>query len=227
VIALRGVTKTYRSGQLVVPVLHGIELAVAAGEFVAIMGASGSGKSTLLNVIGCLDTIDAGEYALDGENVSVLDDDGLARVRGARIGFVFQGFNLIARTSAVRNVALPMLYAGIGAEARRTRALDMLERVGLADRAEHVPTELSGGQQQRVAIARALVNDPDVIVADEPTGSLDSATGHEIMNVFDQLHAAGRTVVMVTHEDDIAARAARIVRLQDGRIVDDRPASVA
>lgn len=226
-IALRGVTKTYRSGQLVVPVLHGIELAVAAGEFVAIMGASGSGKSTLLNVIGCLDTIDAGEYALDGENVSVLDDDGLARVRGARIGFVFQGFNLIARTSAVRNVALPMLYAGIGAEARRTRALDMLERVGLADRAEHVPTELSGGQQQRVAIARALVNDPDVIVADEPTGSLDSATGHEIMNVFDQLHAAGRTVVMVTHEDDIAARAARIVRLQDGRIVDDRPASVA
>jgi len=227
VIALRGVTKTYRSGQLVVPVLHGIELAVAAGEFVAIMGASGSGKSTLLNVIGCLDTIDAGEYALDGENVSVLDDDGLARVRGARIGFVFQGFNLIARTSAVRNVALPMLYAGIGAEARRTRALDMLERVGLADRAEHVPTELSGGQQQRVAIARALVNDPDVIVADEPTGSLDSATGHEIMNVFDQLHAAGRTVVMVTHEDDIAARAARIVRLQDGRIVDDRTASVA
>jgi len=227
VIALRGVTKTYRSGQLVVPVLHGIELAVAAGEFVAIMGASGSGKSTLLNVIGCLDTIDAGEYALDGENVSVLDDDGLARVRGARIGFVFQGFNLIARTSAVRNVALPMLYAGIGAEARRTRALDMLERVGLADRAEHVPTELSGGQQQRVAIARALVNDPDVIVADEPTGSLDSATGHEIMNVFDQLHEAGRTVVMVTHEDDIAARAARIVRLQDGRIVDDRPASVA
>lgn len=226
-IALRGVTKTYRSGQLVVPVLHGIELAVAAGEFVAIMGASGSGKSTLLNVIGCLDTIDAGEYALDGENVSVLDDDGLARVRGARIGFVFQGFNLIARTSAVRNVALPMLYAGIGAEARRTRALDMLERVGLADRAEHVPTELSGGQQQRVAIARALVNDPDVIVADEPTGSLDSATGHEIMNVFDQLHAAGRTVVMVTHEDDIAARAARIVRLQDGRIVDDRTASVA
>lgn len=223
VIVLRHVAKTYRSGALVVPVLHDIDLVVEAGEFVAIMGASGSGKSTLLNLIGCLDTIDEGTYMLDGENVSILDDDGLARVRSARIGFVFQGFNLIARTSAWRNVALPMLYAGVRPDARRTRALALLERVGLADRAEHVPTELSGGQQQRVAIARALVNDPDVIVADEPTGSLDSATGHEIMSVFDTLHAAGRTLVMVTHESDIAARASRIIRLQDGRVVADWP----
>jgi len=220
VIALDGITKRYRSGRLELTVLHGIRLDIAAGEFVAIMGASGSGKSTLLNLIGCLDRFDEGSYRLADQDVTGLDDDHLATLRGSRIGFIFQGFNLIPRISAWRNVALPMLYAGAPPAARRQRALDLLDRVGLADRAEHLPGELSGGQQQRVAIARALVNDPDVLVADEPTGSLDSATGREIMSLFGELHKAGRTIVMVTHEHEIAASASRIVQLRDGHVVD-------
>lgn len=219
-ITLTGITKTYQS-TVPVAVLHGVNLSIDEGEFVAIMGPSGSGKSTLLNIVGCLDTFDQGHFQLGQDDVSALDMDGLAAVRSASIGFVFQGFNLISRASAWRNVALPMLYAGVPARERRKRALGLLERVGLADRADHLPTELSGGQQQRVAIARALVNDPSVLVADEPTGSLDSATGHDIMSLFDELHASGRTIVMVTHENDIAARASRIVRLQDGHVVDD------
>jgi putative ABC transport system ATP-binding protein len=221
VIALKRIAKTY-AGAVPVPVLHELDLRITTGEFVAIMGPSGSGKSTLLNIIGCLDTFDSGSYQLGQQEVSSLDVDALAALRAERIGFVFQGFNLISRSSAWRNVALPMLYTGTGARRRRDRAHELLGRVGLADRADHLPAKLSGGQQQRVAIARALVNDPSVLVADEPTGSLDSATGHEIMSLFDEMHASGRTIVMVTHENDIAARASRIVTLRDGRIIDDK-----
>ncbi len=219
-IALNGIAKTY-PGAVPVPVLHELDLGIDAGEFVAIMGPSGSGKSTLLNIIACLDTFDRGMYELDGQVISSLNADALAAVRATSIGFVFQGFNLISRSSAWRNVALPMLYTGANAKQRYGRAQELLARVGLEDRADHLPSRLSGGQQQRVAIARALVNDPSVLVADEPTGSLDTRTGHEIMTLFDELHASGRTIVMVTHENDIAARASRIVTLRDGRIIDD------
>lgn len=208
------------------PVLHDLHLHISSGEFVAIMGPSGSGKSTLLNIIGCLDTFDEGRYQLDGDEVSGLDPDALAAVRAARIGFVFQGFNLISRSSAWRNVALPMLYTGVPARQRRDRAHELLERVGLAQRADHLPSKLSGGQQQRVAIARALVNNPSVLVADEPTGSLDTASGQDIMSLFDELHVSGRTIVMVTHESDIAARASRIVTLRDGQVISDDQTAV-
>ena len=226
-ISLSGICKSFQTGTVSVDVLHGVDLSIEAGEFVAIMGPSGSGKSTLLNLIACLDVMDSGEYHFAGQAVGSLDSDGLAHLRGQRIGFVFQNFNLIAQFSALRNVELPLIYAGINRVERRARALEKLTHVGLSDRVSHRPVELSGGQQQRVAIARALVNEPDVIIADEPTGSLDSETGLEIMQLFCSLHALGKTIVMVTHEQEIAEFASRIVRLKDGRIVDDQPDSNA
>jgi putative ABC transport system ATP-binding protein len=195
-------------------------LEIARGDYVAIMGASGSGKSTLMNVLGCLDTPTAGTYELNGVGVHALDDDELAAIRNREIGFVFQSFNLLPRADAVDNVALPLLYAGAGRAERRRRALAVLERVGLADRVDHLPNELSGGQCQRLAIARALVNDPSIILADEPTGNLDSTTSQEIMGLFDELSRGGATVILVTHEEEIAAHARRRIRLRDGRVVD-------
>ncbi len=194
------ITKTYKNGALEVPVLHGIDLRIERGEYVAIMGPSGSGKSTMMNIIGCLDRPTSGVYRLDGEDVSHLDDNALAALRLRKLGFVFQGFNLLARTDALKNVALPLFYAGINGRERQRRAEAALEEVGLADRGSHRPNELSGGQQQRVAIARALINDPAVLLADEPTGNLDTKTSADIMALFDQLHDRGRTIVMVTHD---------------------------
>lgn len=220
-IALNGVYKAYQVGTVKIPVLNGIDLRIETGEFVAIMGASGSGKTTLLNIIGCLDAIQTGTYRLGTTQVENADDSTLARIRNRHIGFVFQLFNLIPRINALRNVELPMIYSGLPSLQRRERALQALARVDLAERALHSPTQLSGGQQQRVAIARALVNNPDLLVADEPTGSLDSNTGHEIMRMFQTLNRAGMTLVMVTHEDEIAAYAKRIIRLRDGVIVGD------
>jgi putative ABC transport system ATP-binding protein len=202
--------------------LRGVSLEVRRNEYVAIMGPSGSGKSTMMNVLGCLDTPSSGEYWLNGQEVSRLSDDALARVRNKEIGFVFQTFNLLPRASALHNVELPLVYAGISAKERRERAEQALERVGLGQRMHHKPNELSGGQRQRVAIARALVNRPSILLADEPTGNLDSTTSEEIMRVFADLHAQGQTVIMVTHEPDIAAHAHRVVVLRDGRVETDR-----
>jgi putative ABC transport system ATP-binding protein len=221
VIHIRDLTRKYLMGDEVILALRGVSLDIHRNEYVAIMGPSGSGKSTLMNLLGCLDTPTSGEYRLNGEEVSRLTDDALARVRNREIGFVFQTFNLLPRATALHNVELPLVYAGVGARERRRRAANALDRVGLADRMEHRPNELSGGQRQRVAIARALVNAPSILLADEPTGNLDSATSEEIMRVFADLHAAGQTVIMVTHEPDIAAHAARIVVLRDGRIDSD------
>jgi len=220
-INLTAINKSYRVGELVLPVLRDVSLEVPAGEFVAIMGPSGSGKTTLLNIIGCLDSIDSGCYSLADEAVDRASDDDLARIRNQHIGFVFQLFNLIPRISALRNVELPMIYMGIPPVERRKRAMEALERMAIADRADHAPSQLSGGQQQRVAIARALVNTPELLVADEPTGSLDSNTGREIMLLFSELNQAGTTIVMVTHEEDIAAYAGRTIRLLDGVIAAD------
>ncbi len=219
-IRLEQVTKTYRMGKLEVQALRGIDLEVASGDFVAIMGASGSGKSTLMNIIGCLDVPTSGRYLLDGIDVAGLSDDQLARIRNRKIGFVFQSFNLIPRTSALHNVEMPLIYAGEGG--RNARAREALGAVGLSDRANHQPTELSGGQQQRAAIARALVTNPAILLADEPTGNLDSTSSVEIMKLLANLNEQqGRTIVLITHEHDIAAFARRVVELRDGHIIRD------
>ena len=223
VIQIRDLTRVYDMGAEKVHALRGVSVEIRRNEYVAIMGPSGSGKSTLMNVIGCLDTPTSGEYWLNGQEVSRMPDDALARVRNREIGFVFQTFNLLPRASALQNVELPLVYGGVAARARRDRARAALDRVGLGDRMDHRPNELSGGQRQRVAIARALVNEPAILLADEPTGNLDSATSEEIMRVFETLHAQGQTVIMVTHEADIAAHAARVVVLRDGRIGSDTP----
>jgi putative ABC transport system ATP-binding protein len=226
VIVTRGLTRDYDMGGEVVHALRGVDLAVRRNEYVAIMGPSGSGKSTLMNLIGCLDTPSSGEYWLNGQMVSKMSDDQLARVRNKEIGFVFQTFNLLPRATALHNVELPLVYAGVSSSERKRRATQALEKVQLGDRMHHRPNELSGGQRQRVAIARALVNDPSILLADEPTGNLDSQTSAEIMNVFEGLAAHGQTVIMVTHEADIAAHARRVVVLRDGVIAsDDRRAA--
>jgi putative ABC transport system ATP-binding protein len=222
-IEVRGLSKSYVMGTTTVAALRGVSLTIGEGEFVAIMGASGSGKSTFMNLLGCLDTPTAGEYRLAGEKVSDMSGDALAAIRNRRIGFVFQQFNLLPRTSALDNVQLPLLYAATPAIQRRQRAMARLSQVGLATRHDHHPSQLSGGQQQRVAIARALVNDPALILADEPTGALDSRTSLEIMVLLQQLNAAGMTIVMVTHEPDIAAFASRIITFRDGEIISDAP----
>jgi putative ABC transport system ATP-binding protein len=221
-IELEDVHKVYDTGAVEVPALRGVSLTVLSGEFVAIMGHSGSGKSTLMNIIGCLDHPTKGTYRLNGKDVSRLSRRELAHIRNRQLGFVFQGFNLLKRHTARENVELPLLYRGLGTRARRQKALDMLQLVGLADRAHHLPNQLSGGQQQRVAIARAMVNEPDIILADEPTGNLDSHTGEEIMQAFQRINREqGQTIVMVTHEADIAAYAGRQVTVKDGLIESD------
>jgi putative ABC transport system ATP-binding protein len=221
VIDVQNVTKTYASGALQVQALRGLTFTIARGEYVAIMGPSGSGKSTLMNVLGCLDRATTGTYKLDGIDVSQLDDNQLAEIRLKKLGFVFQGFNLLARTDALRNVALPLFYAGMPGKERERLALERLTEVGIGDRARHKPTELSGGEQQRVAIARALVNDPAVLLADEPTGNLDSKTSAEILALFDRVNAGGRTIIIVTHDEGVASRARRILRMLDGVIMSD------
>ena len=222
VLALRRIVKTYSLGAIDVHALRGVSLSVARGDFVAVMGASGSGKSTLMHIIGCLDVPTRGQYFLDGIDVRTLDEASLSRIRSRKIGFVFQSFNLVPRTTAQANVELPLLYAGIKPKERRQRAADALAAVGLSDRAAHMPNELSGGQQQRVALARAIVTRPALVLADEPTGALDTVTSQEIMEMFSRLNASGRTIVVITHEEEIAAYAKRRVRLRDGLIVDDR-----
>jgi putative ABC transport system ATP-binding protein len=220
---LTAVRKSYFSGRVETPVLHGIDFSMAPGDFVAIMGQSGSGKSTLMNIVGCLDTPTRGSYRLKGHEIAKMSDDDLARIRNQEIGFVFQTFNLLARADALQNVELPLVYAGLRHEERRKRAREALELVGLKDRMKHKPNELSGGQRQRVAIARALVNKPSIILADEPTGNLDSRTGEEIMTAFENIWKQGNTVILVTHEADIAAHARRVVRMRDGRVESDAP----
>jgi putative ABC transport system ATP-binding protein len=221
VISIRGVSKRYGTSDTVVVALDDVSLDIMRGDFVAIMGTSGSGKSTLMNIIGCLDVPTEGTYVLDGHDVSELDDDDQAEIRSAMIGFVFQSFNLIRRTTACRQVELPLSYAGVGRRERRERAIQALQAVGLGERIDHLPSQLSGGQQQRVAIARAIGTDPALILADEPTGALDSRSTNEVLDIFSKLHREGRSVVVITHEDEVAARAARVIRLVDGRIVSD------
>lgn len=220
-ISLKHIHKHYGTGVAPIHVLRGISLEIGKGDFVAIMGPSGSGKSTLMNIVGCLDTIDQGGYVLEGREIDSADRLALAQIRNQKFGFVFQLFNLIPRLNALRNVELPMIYSRIPAQERWQRARNALAQVGLDDRYHHAPSQLSGGQQQRVAIARALVNDPDVIIADEPTGSLDSQSGEEIMKIFAELHSMGKTIIMVTHETNIAAHASRVIRLRDGLVAED------
>ncbi|WP_344979543.1 ABC transporter ATP-binding protein [Compostibacter hankyongensis] len=221
IIHLEDIRKSYFIGKNALPVLKGIRIDIMLNEYVALMGPSGSGKSTLMNILGCLDSPTSGTYVLNGHDVSKMEDNDLAEVRNKEIGFVFQQFNLMPRLSALENVAVPLIYAGISKKTREERAMSMLEKVGLGDRYHHKPNELSGGQCQRVAIARALINDPALILADEPTGNLDTKTSVEIMEIFGQIHASGNTVVLVTHEEDIADHARRIVRLRDGVIESD------
>ena len=222
VISLEGITKTYVNGKLVVPVLHGIDLNIYEGGFASIMGPSGSGKSTFMNILGCLDRPTSGSYKLDGDEVANLSDDELAFVRNKRIGFVFQSFNLLPKLTAQDNVALPMVYAGVPKKERKERAAYLLDSLGLGERLDHLPAELSGGQRQRVAIARALANDPSIIMADEPTGNLDSKSSVDVMNIFTNLYNEGRTIILVTHEPDIATYASRNIVLRDGYIVEDQ-----
>jgi putative ABC transport system ATP-binding protein len=221
VISLEQITKVYGAGETEVQALRGIDLTVHRGDYLAIMGASGSGKSTLMNIIGALDIASSGHYELDGINIDSLDESALSIVRNRKIGFIFQSFNLIPRTSALANVELPLLYRGVGRRERTTRATAALGAVGLADRTHHEPNELSGGQQQRVAVARALVTEPSLLLADEPTGNLDSRSTSDVLDLMDQVHAQGRTIVMITHEDSVAARADRIITLIDGLISSD------
>ncbi len=221
IISVRNLVKTYQMGINVVNALQGVNLEIVKNEYVALMGPSGSGKSTLMNLIGCLDTPTSGEYILNGSNVSTMDDGELAAVRNKEIGFIFQTFNLLPRLTALDNVALPLVYAGLSRAERTEKAKHVLESVGLGDRMDHRPNELSGGQRQRVAVARALVNDPSIILADEPTGNLDSKTSYEIIGLFDEIHALGNTIVLVTHEPDIAEFAHRIVKMRDGKIESD------
>ncbi len=221
-IEIRDLVKVYDMGSVQVQALAGVDLDVERGEYVAIMGPSGSGKSTLMNLVGCLDTPSSGTYRLNDNLVNELDDDELARIRNREIGFVFQTFNLLPRSTALENVEVPMVYGGMPRQQRRERAREVLEMVGLGDRMTHQPNELSGGQRQRVAVARALVNNPSILLADEPTGNLDSRTGDEIMALFDRLNGSGNTIILVTHEEDIAAHAKRVVRLRDGRVLEDQ-----
>jgi len=220
-IALANIIKTYQMGDTVVAALAGVSLDICEGEFTAIMGPSGSGKSTLMNILGCLDRPTSGSYLLDGQEVSTLTDDELALTRNKKIGFVFQNFNLLPRITAVENVALPLVYAGVAAKDRQQRSAAALASVGLEQRMDHLPNELSGGQRQRVAIARALVNEPSIIMADEPTGALDTKSGEEVMDIFKTLNSYGRTIILVTHEPDIAAHAKRVIHVRDGLIVRD------
>jgi len=221
IIRLSNIKKMYQMGEEEVHALSGLDIEITKNEYVAIMGPSGSGKSTLMNVIGCLDTPTSGLYELNGTNVSEMNDNQLAKIRNKEIGFVFQTFNLLARSDVLHNVELPLIYGGIGSADRKRQANGAIERVGLGDRAHHKPNELSGGQRQRVAIARALVTNPSILLADEPTGNLDSKTGEEIMGLFDILHSEGNTIILVTHEEDIAAHAHRIIRIRDGKVEHD------
>jgi len=221
-IELSNITKTYRMGEVDITVLSGISLKVRSGELIAIMGPSGSGKSTLMNIIGCLDRPTSGAYHFESREISTLSDDELAAVRNSKIGFVFQTFNLLPRFSALKNVEVPLIYSGVPARLRRERAVPVLEQVGLSDRMHHKPTELSGGQQQRVAIARALVNNPPLLLADEPTGNLDSRSGSEVLDILTGLNRQGVTIMIVTHDKDVAARCKRIINLKDGQIINDQ-----
>ncbi|HEY7369135.1 MAG TPA: ABC transporter ATP-binding protein [Thermoanaerobaculia bacterium] len=222
-IEIKDITKVYEMGDQSVRALDGVSVGIERGEYVAIMGPSGSGKSTLMNLVGCLDTPSSGSYVLNGKEVGRMTDDELAAIRNQEIGFVFQTFNLLPRTTALHQVELPLVYGGISKRDRRDRAIKALQAVGLGDRMQHQPSEMSGGQRQRVAIARALINNPSILLADEPTGNLDSQTGIEIMALFDELNRTGNTIILVTHEEDIAAHARRIVRLRDGKVLSDRP----
>ncbi|WP_336770668.1 ABC transporter ATP-binding protein [Bacillus bombysepticus] len=225
-ITLNNIAKTYYQGKLAVPILHGISLTIQSGEFVSIMGPSGSGKSTLMNIIGCLDRPTEGEYMLNDVNILTADESKLALIRNEYIGFVFQHFNLLPRLSAVENVELPLVYGGVKKAERRKRALEALGKVGLADRVHHLPNELSGGQKQRVAIARAIANNPTFIMADEPTGALDTKSGEQVMDIFTKLNAEGTTIVMVTHEEEVAAYSSRHIVLRDGKVTEDRRCAV-